>query len=771
MSNKKTLFVFNWLFSLFSYLWFILFLLFILGFIYLAYYYKLVAGFLILLFLIFYSLFQYYVSSKIKKSKKIILNILDKFLFSVKISFFLFFILFVWIHLVYNFFAFDNIFIYRVFLSLLIPFIHITWGLILLISIWILFKKYTEIKIFDILVSILIFSIVWFSFYLYPSLNRFYSLCSWDIYKNYLFLQEKTEVISSPKFVDKLGSDKYKNIIDLSKWNFQYKEPLFAIPWKWIDFNFHLYYNTLYNYKWVVWNKWSFDYNIFLTKESNWNFKLNSWSQSFFLLYKKSDNFYENYFSKMSLFTDKSEYVLQMTDTWYIYKFIKAWSLYKVSSISDESWNSMNFNYNSKWQLISIKDTFLHLDDKNYIYFDYFEHNNIKQISDYVWNTIKFNYYWLNDDNWNLYDLKSVDLYKNNIKSRSIDYSYYKNWTQESYIKTINDPSINYFLENKYDKLGKLTYYKTIKWVRYYSYVYNERNWQIKEVDVITREWQHVKNLYNNGWIFLESINIDSSLNYDILTPEYEYNDKWYIIKETLPLWNVYIYSYDENNRLQKKVKKENNSQKDELWIIQEYLYLWDDSEPYAIKVNWWEELTIWFLDLWDKKKYYDNININTINNIIKSINADWKISSLDLGISTLNISYNEEWVFQWYTKNMDDKKSYSINTEKYNYEMSPENNVMVKYTKSEGVLPANKVLTTDTGENIIIKLFYDDNSNLIKMNFPNSLNVQIEYDGLGRLIKLQDVNYNKYKFNYDNGYLLKEILINDEKVFDMFIK
>lgn len=756
IKNKYIKQVLWFLFSLISYFWLlVLFSQNIAYIIYSIFYQNLYLLIIIIFifFLIFFFIGKYLLA--FKDSSKNYLKTIYNILSITRGILFYYFILYILLSFIFIFFDFKNYYIYDFFKELLFTILHIIWAILLLSTIFKLNILNINLKIpllYKIFYALPFILLVAISFYYFSTFSTIQSIYSKEAYYKYLDSKEKMAILYDEKFEDKLWSSFYTNITNLSIWNFQYKEPLIHLPWKWIDFDFTLYYNTSNIYNWPVWNTWNFENNTMLVRVSDWNFAIHTWFGSAFMLYKKDLNYYKSDVIDMELKYIDWEYVLKINETWAIYKFTddRINPILRLNKIIDKKWNTMEYSYNSLWQIYSIKDTLNNRLWKNNILFEYYEHSRIKQVTDYNWNVIKFYYYTEDSGNWLLYDLKLLEVYKNDKKIRTIKYTYYTKWILKHFIHEISDPYVNYYLENKYDEGWRLIYYKTRLWIRYYSYTFYENSWKIKTNHVIERWWNNVIYTIDENWMIINRENMSWDKSMD---SKFVYDDNSNLIKSIKPLWNWYIYNNDEKWKLISKILKEDVLSDSNEWLNFKFLYLDGNKIPYAIELSSWEKIQIDENYSWSKFLYYDDLLEKHTKEIINTVDNLWNFKYFDINNKRYKVNYSIDWKIIWYTNlnwaNKEDKL-YLNNNDEYDLVYDKRNYITTKNFKDTNL------------KYKYINYYYNINDNLVRLEYEWWKNVNFEYDWYWRLIKVIDIHWNYIILNYNEWFDIKGIKIYD---------
>jgi YD repeat-containing protein len=316
---------------------------------------------------------------------------------------------------------------------------------------------------------------------------------------------------------------------------------------EWFPFEFNIKYKNKAYYNWPLWNKFDYNYNIYLTEDNSWNIDYHDWKLWWFKFTKTSTWFLYNDTINASLTMSWLNYIVKF-DNQKIYTF---WLNAKVQSIKDIFWNTMNFTYNDNKELTKITDTLW----REYLV-SYYPHSRIKDITDFTWNKVEFTYFWTWNINWNEYDLENITL-NNSWSLRDISFTYTTWSTYESahnMIKLI-DSAWNTYVENTYS-WARVSSQKYWSWTINYDYTLDINDNVTKNI-VTDREWNIVEYYYDEKWNTTKKIIKKDSWD---LEYNYVYDEKSNLIKEIKPLWNGVEYTYDDNNNITETRVKTNMS-------------------------------------------------------------------------------------------------------------------------------------------------------------------------------------------------------------------
>jgi len=439
---------------------------------------------------------------------------------------------------------------------------------------------------------------------------------------------------------------------------------------------------------------------------------------------------------------------------------------------------------------------------------------------------LEFSYFWENEEAWNEFDLKSVNIINTNWDEKNISFEYEKNeWDEKNHniIKLI-DSKWQVYVENIYD--GKRVVQQKY-WENTWSYEYTENeNGKIIINKIIDRRWNITNYHFDEKWNVIKKEYKKS--DWDIIN-KYEYNENWRLSKEIYPNWNWYFYKYDEKwNVIEKRFKKDvlawdnpkdiiTKIQYDEVfnkpveiinpnWLITNFTLdekwqLISTTDPENNKTEFgylngqiseikkWEQITKFIYDdYWNPIEIIDaegnkkKITYDEFNRITKEISNEWIVSNIIYDENN-NILENNLELENWEKIKTTYKYDLLDNPFEAISQISKTKNITQKskYDQNENtseIIHPNWVVETNIYDeldrlieskilvnwnNLITKYFYDKNGNITKEISANNNQTSFEYNNLDRLIKATDQIWNYSIYEYDKAWNVLKLEVFDK--------
>ncbi len=321
---------------------------------------------------------------------------------------------------------------------------------------------------------------------------------------------------------------------------FSYDNTLMRVPSTGMDFSFDVFYKNQAYYNGPIWNNFDFSYNKYLREDIDGNMYFHNGRLGVYKFEKQTDGTFAYNTNLDALLSQSgaSYQLLKNGKTSYLF-----WENKKLSSIEDQYHNMMQFSYNENDELISIFDT----QWREYT-LSYYEHSRVSTLTDFNGNAVHFEYYSDAEQTGWEYDLKNIILSQGGEeKNISFEYTLSDVFEDAHNITKLIDAKGQTYVENTYldDRVTTQKYGNgTI------SYTYTLSGASVAANQVTDRNG----NITN--YVF-DSFGNTLSKTKDGETYSYEYNSDGKLIKEILPAWNGYSYSYDIHGNLLEKRQKQ----------------------------------------------------------------------------------------------------------------------------------------------------------------------------------------------------------------------
>jgi len=600
--------------------------------------------------------------------------------------------------------------------------------------------------------------------------------CSWQ---NYILVSQN-QTISLSSQVD---TQTVWDPVTLQSWEFVYSNTLMNIPWKWIPYDFSIVNKSQTYYNWIMGINWDFSYNKFLNENSSWSVTYHDWKLWAYTFLKKEDGNFE-YLQWINAQLSKNtngNYELLFKDN---QKYVFGENM-KIKGISDNNGNSLQFSYDTDWKLTETIDTLWRK-----IEYSYSDNSRLSKITDFNWKSVELNYYSDNEENWNLYDIKSIII--NNItSSKTITFTYTKvanNEVLSHNIISTSDSSWKVYVTNTYDDKDRVQSQIYWNWTINFNYTMNEDNTFIQKTKVVNRKWNTVEYEYDKGWNILSKTIFWVSDKTTVY--KYSYDDKWRMAQVINPKWNWTKYSYDEQwNKIEDRKKADmTQSDNDSEDLITKFIYDSTYNKPVEITKPDWTKLNFTLDDKWNITKIETkNINLWWVNqdrsditilneydtngNLIKTTDPEWNITTYTyenwLLIKVAKLARDRWWVLGFFETSANDI------VESYKYDSY--GNVVEKTDAlwNKTTLTYNEysnLVSSLSSQWIEKKYIYDANNNITEQNIqlwvtnnpstkyvydlldhPTDIITQIDKDTTNKVTKKYDVNENVSEITQEN--------------------
>ncbi|MDD3145630.1 MAG: DUF6531 domain-containing protein, partial [Candidatus Gracilibacteria bacterium] len=670
------------------------------------------------------------------------------------------------------------------------------------------------------------------SSYINSEQNNSNQICSQNISsgENVFYLSNlklKTDEAESKTIISENSS--LGDPVILSTGEFDYDNTIMSYAGNNLPFEFKIKYKNQAYYNGPLGNNFDFNYNIYLSQDSDGNINIHDGKLGVFKFIKNGDTFERNETIKASLefidnkyqitFNDKSKYIFGDN--------------FKIEKLEDAYDNYLGFEYNTDLQLTKIIDTLNR--EYNIIYN---ENSRIQNITDFNNNKVEFTYFDINETEGNQFDLKTIKMI-NGTSEKEISFTYTSGDTFESShnIVKLIDSANNTYVENTYDTNDRVLTQTYGNGTIYYNYTTDSNN-KITQNNVTDREGNIIEYYYDSFGNTIKKIIKKSSGD---LEYNYSYDLNNNIIQEINPLGNGFTYSYDlKNNLLERRQKQDITAENNETDLVTNYEY--DEIYNKIKKVTEANgKITNFTLDeqgnviekevVAGDKTINEAFGYNTLGQLISKTDPNGNISNFEyingniskiikVGISEnietnfeydskgnitkitdgegniTNLSYDDfnmlknqttpENIVSNYTYNTLNKKTKENIILENNQEVSKnyEYDILDNPTKITSDIDATRKLTTITkydadsriietqnGSNAKNTFTYDENGNITKksttLNNSTKISTNYEYDLNNRLIKQISPNGNETSFEYDLfDRITKQINSNNFTVF-----
>jgi RHS repeat-associated protein len=545
----------------------------------------------------------------------------------------------------------------------------------------------------------------------------------------------KNEKINT-KTTDKLDP------VNLNTGEFTYDNTLMHLQWIGQSYELSISYRSRIQTETSLWMNWSHNYDIRLVDNNDGTIELLDWKLWTQTIIWSGSDFQED--TEIDLQDLDAKLTKYSNNWWYkltyknkkVYNFNTNWQL---TSIQDPNWNTIAFAYNQDNLLSDITDTLWR--DIKYTYDNTYK---LKRVTEPEWRYVEFNYFWDQETDWSLYDLESVKIHNSETKEKTINFTYYKNATDNKLsnnIKTLSDSKWQIYVTNAYDTNDRVISQTYWDWTWTYDYTLanihtddtpeSVWNWTIiwtyvSKNKVTDKRWIITEYNYNRMW------NVITRTIFNKVDPtkqtitSYEYDNTWRMTKEIYPKWNAVTYKYDTNwNKIETRQKTNTqNPDDDELDLVTTYEY--DQSTNLLTKTILPNNTEIEF-------------NYDSNNNLIKTETKDIK---LWLTTSAVSLITENEYNWSWQLTKTIDPENNETNIEYWSWQITK----IIKWTEW----------------NQIIEIYnYDNYWNLISKT-DWELHTQIlTYDELNRIKETTSAEWITRKYEYDQ---------NDNKILDSLV-